>query len=126
MKTERTRKIYYLSFFVFFCLFAGLLYSAQKGGLFKGASKKIVEKEYTDPEREAFILNSLLNAKWPPPEKTVFKFPEVVSVGFGWSRKSVLSSPHIYQRGGTPGRVYEIFYEPLEKELKEFLPQLED
>jgi hypothetical protein len=141
------RKIRYLIFFVLLCPLAGLLYFVQNGSLFKGTAKEIVEKEYTDHTREAFILDALLNVKrsppkktvfefyeipptsaidWSPQEKAVFKFSEAVSVGFDLGRERNLSSLHVYERGGALRRVYETFYAPLENELKEFLPQLKE
>lgn len=148
MKTKQhPKKIPYLYTFIIIFSLVGFFYFFDKLKINAGASQKATEQGYTNPEIEDFILNALLNVKrsppqktvfelyetpsisdidWSPQEKSVFKFPEAVSVGFGWSRKNILSSPHVYQRGGTPGRVYETFYEPLEKELREFLPQLEE
>lgn len=129
------RKAYhYFLFVVLSCLFATALYF--------GTAKEIYEKKYTALEREAFIIDALLNVKHSPVkknvfptydvstpvdlsprEKAVFKFSKAVSVGFGWSRKYNSSTPRVYQRGLAS---YETFYAPLEWELKAFLPQLKE
>lgn len=129
-------KAYYFCLLCLCCLLATAFYV----GVAK--QKETPEKEYTDVEVEAFIADALLNVKnspvkrnvfptydvsrladWSPRDKAVFKFPEAVSVGFGWGRKYNLSTPRAYQRGLAS---YETFYAPLERELKAFLPHLKE
>jgi hypothetical protein len=130
MKTSRARKIYSFWFFVFLCLAAGLFYAGQKSGLFMSTAQKIARKEYTDAERETFILNALLNVRRAPPKKTVFNTYDPPSspadIDYSPQEKAIYKFPADITVGFDQSRRTEIFYKSLKKELQTFLPQLKN